>query len=347
MKLAVAAFTETGVKLGKKIASEFSTQGDSCTVSASSSIAAACGVDDIGDLSRWTKQAFSNAEGLIFVGASGIAVRAIAPYLKDKFTDPAVVSVDELGQFSVSLLSGHIGGANKLADKVARAVGGIAVISTATDVQGCFSVDSWAIQQGLSIEDRIAAKKISAALLSGKPVYLRSDFPIEGNLPKGISWADSGELGIFITAREDIKPFDKTLLLHPKNAILGIGCRRGMSAQSISEAVFDALKVAGISALSLKCAATIDLKADEQGLIEFCVSQCIPMHTYSADELLNTKGEFTPSAFVSSVTGVDNICERAAVCAGGELITKKQARNGVTTAIAQTSVSISFSEEEE
>jgi len=347
VKLAVVAFTETGVKLGKKIASEFSAQGDSCTVSAPSSIAGACGAADIGDFSRWTKQAFSDADGLIFVGASGIAVRAIAPYLKDKFTDPAVVSVDELGQFAVSLLSGHVGGANKLADKVAMAVGGIAVISTATDVQGCFSVDTWAVKQGLSIAGKTAAKRISAALLSGKPVYLRSDFPIEGKLPEGIFWADSGELGIYITTREDIRPFDKTLLLHPKNTILGIGCRRGVSAQTISEVVFDVLKVAGISALSLKCAATIDLKADEQGLIEFCVGQGIAMHIYSAEELLNAKGEFTPSAFVSSVTGVDNICERAAVCARGELIIKKQARNGVTTAIALASVSLSFSEEEE
>ena len=127
-------------------------------------------------LAEFAGPVFQASDVLIFVGACGIAVRAIAPHIHDKQTDPAVVSLDELGRFVIPLLSGHIGGANALAVRLAAALGATAVVTTATDVNGRFSVDTWAASQGLFIDDMRAAKAVSAAILEG-PVPLVSDFP--------------------------------------------------------------------------------------------------------------------------------------------------------------------------
>ena len=347
MKLAIVAFTKTGAELAKRIGAMLIENGNTCLIAASKNAALSCGVEETGDLKSWTERVFSQMDGLIFVGASGIAVRTVAPFLKDKFTDPAIVSVDELGQFAVPLVSGHIGGANALAREIAKITGGTAVISTATDVQGLFAVDEWAANQGLVIADRTAAKEISAALLDGEKIGFRSDFPVYGKLPNSIETSDSGRIGIYITVKDSIRPFETTLLLHPKAITLGIGCRKGTPAQVISDAVFEALSEAGISVPALKDVASIDLKADEQGLLDFCSERELPLTTYTAQELSKISGDFTPSAFVEEITGVSNVCERSAVAAGGTLIIKKQAGKGVTVAAAIAPFSLSFPEEME
>ena len=347
MKVAIVAFTKTGAELAKKIDTMLSENGNTCLTAASKNAAQSCGLAEVVDLKSWTGQMFSQMDGLIFVGASGIAVRAVAPLLKDKYTDPAVVSVDELGKFAVPLVSGHIGGANALAREVARITGGAAVISTATDVQGLFAVDEWAANQGLVITDRTAAKEISAALLAGEKIGFHSDFPVYGKLPRGIEKADKGRIGLYITVKDGLKPFETTLRLHPKVVTLGIGCRKGTSASAISDAVSAALGEAGISVLALKGVASIDLKADEQGLLDFCGERGLEFATYSAQELSKISGDFTSSAFVEDITGVNNVCERSAVAAGGTLTIKKQAGKGVTVAAAIAPFSLSFPEEME
>ena len=132
--------------------------------------------------------AFSEMDALIFVGAAGIAVREIAPYVRDKRTDPAVLSLDERANFVIPLLSGHIGGANALARRLAAALGATAVVTTATDVNGKFSVDTWAAEHGCAISDMGGAKQISAEILEHS-VPVCSDFPIQGPLPDGWFWA--------------------------------------------------------------------------------------------------------------------------------------------------------------
>ena len=347
MRLAIAAFTETGGELAKKIGAELSALGNICLLAATKKAALSCDMDEIGEMKSWIGQMFAHMDGLIFVGASGIAVRSVAPFLQDKFTDPAVVSVDELGQFAVPLVSGHVGGANALAREIAQITGGTAVISTATDVQGLFAVDEWAVNQGLVIADRTAAKEISAALLAGEKIGFRSDFPIDGHPPDGIETADGGKIGIYVTVQENLMPFETTLLLHPKAIALGIGCRKGTPAQVISDAVSAALSEAGISELALKNVASIDLKAKEQGLLDFCSERELPFTTYSAKQLSKIPGEFTPSDFVENITGISNVCERSAVAAGGTLTIKKQAGKGVTVAAATLPFSLSFPEETE
>jgi len=321
---AIIAFTRRGAALGRTLAHSLES-----TLHVPARFAPEVEAEAYDSLEGWTAKAWTEADALIFVGAAGIAIRAIAPHVKDKFTDPAVVSVDEAGRFVIPLLSGHVGGANELALKVAALTGGQAAVSTATDVNGLFAVDVWARERDMVITDRVLAKEISAALLEGKPVGFVSDFghPCPAGLARG-----PAELGVWVTYRRGEGPFPRTLRLAPRGLILGIGCRKGTPEENIREAVEEALS--GFEPQAVVQAATIDLKKEEPGLLAFCEAHNLPLAIFSAEELAQAEGRFTQSAFVAHITGVDNVCERAAVCAGGTILMPKRAKNGVTTAVA-------------
>lgn len=324
MTAAILAFTRRGGALGKKLAEALD-----ASLHVPARFAAEVGAEACDSLEGWTARMWGEKDALIFVGACGIAVRAIAPHVKDKFTDPAVVSVDEAGRFVIPLLSGHVGGANELALRVAALTGGQAAISTATDVNGLFAVDVWARERDMAITDRTLAKEVSAALLEGKAVGFASDFGHP--CPQGLT-ASPAELGVWVTWKTGNGPFARTLRLAPKGLILGIGCRRGTTQAAIEEAVSAAL--AGYEPAAVERVATIDLKQNEPGLLAFCAAHDLPLSVYSAAELAAAEGEFTPSDFVKGITGVDNVCERGAVLAGGAILVPKQAKNGVTAAVA-------------
>ena len=186
MRIRIIAFTEVGCTLAGELAADLRTAGDEAMASGPARFVGGGELAAYESLSSWTEAAFSQADALVYVSACGIAVRAIAPYVRDKYLDPAVVCVDETGHFVVPLLSGHVGGANDLARRVAGICGGTPVISTATDVHGVFAVDEWAVRQGLAILDREAAKRVSASLLAGETVGLVSDYPISGGMPSGL-----------------------------------------------------------------------------------------------------------------------------------------------------------------
>lgn len=285
-------------------------------------------------------EVFNWADTLIFIGSCGIAVREIAPHVRDKRTDPAVVCIDELGKFVVSLLSGHIGGANEMAAKIAAKIHAVPVITTATDINNKFSVDAWAAKNGFLIDNMHRAKMVSAAILE-QTVPLVSDFAITTNLPNGVVPDNSGDLGICISYLKK-EPFEQTLRLIPKILHIGIGCRRGTPAAVINEAIKTVLAQYKVDIRAVKSVASIDLKADEEGLLEFCEKNKLSPVFYSAAELLQVSGEFTTSAFVQSVTGVDNVCERAALLGADELIVKKTAINGVTVAVAAEKLEVRF-----
>lgn len=207
---------------------------------------------------------FDQKDGLVFVGACGIAVRAIAPLVKDKRTDPAVVVCDERGRFAISLLSGHAGGANRLTEQIAALLEATPVITTAS---ACYAISSSEQQ--------------------------------------------------------------------PQNLVLGIGCRRGTSAETIERAVTILLGDQKISLSRICQLATLDLKRQEEGLLGFAAAHNLPLHFYSAAELAQVQGEFTSSDLVLRMVGVDNVCERAAALCGraGKLILQKTAKDGVAVAV--------------
>jgi len=322
VKLSIVAFTKTGAALLNRLEDGMRAAGYEVM---DASVLRRGGTEPRPSLHDWAEQAFSG-DAVLFVGACGIAVRAIAPFVRDKFCDPAVVSVDELGRFAVPLLSGHVGGANKLAKEVAKLTGGVAVISTATDLHQKFAVDLWAASQGLSIGERELAKRVSAAVLAGEKVGFQSDFPVAGRLPDGLLYIQSGPLGIHLTLDGHTRPFDNTLHLFPRLVTVGVGCRKGISEEQFEQAVLSVLASHQISLFAV-----------------FCGKYSLPLETVSAQTLVQTEGQFTGSAFVERTVGVDNVCERAAVaCGGGELLFRKVAIDGVTVAAAMPFPELTF-----
>lgn len=333
MKLALFAYSRRGCETALRAARALCVPGDECRRYASEKYAGGAFEPIHPPCARFTGPLFDWADALVFVGAAGIAVRSIAPYVRDKRTDPAVLCVDELGRFVIPLLSGHIGGANALARRLAAALGAVPVITTATDVNGRFSVDDWAARNGLFIDGMASAKAVSAAILEG-PVPLASDFPVAGELPPGVVAGESGPVGICLSWRRK-RPFAQTLLLVPTVLHLGLGCRRGVGEDAIRAAVERVLEEHRIHPKAVKCAASIDLKRDEAGLLAYCAAQNWPLSFYSAERLAALEGDFTPSERVLRITGVDNVCERAAMVGAQRLLVRKTAWNGVTAAVAE------------
>ena len=274
---------------------------------------------------------FSAHRLLIFICACGIAVRDIAPHLKSKTEDPAVLVMDDNGRFVIPILSGHIGGANEYARKIAAITGAVPVITTATDGAERFSCDAWAASHNCAISSMSAARDVSAAILTGD-VALSSEYPLPEKLPPGLIKADSGETGIWIGIHK-MEPYAVTLRLIPRVLRLGIGCRRGVSADTISAAVRQVLDGAGIDLRAVSRIATIDVKRHEAGLLDFAGNSGVPIVFYSAAELSAVKGDFEESDFVRQTVGAGSVCERAAAL-DGTLIIRKTAMNGVTVAAA-------------
>ena len=328
--IGIIAFTKAGCALAKKLADGLGLGSGS--VCGPARFADELGIDAYGSLDAWTQAHFTTDDALIFVGASGIAVRAIAPHVRDKFSDPAVVSVDEAGRFVVPLLSGHVGGANELAREVAAITGGQAAVSTATDVNGLFAVDEWAARHGFAILERSIAKEISAALLDGRPVGFRSDFELDEK-PSGAT-EGAADIGFVVSLDDSAMPFPRTLHLVPRVATVGVGCRKGTDPSALEQAVADALAEANVSAKAVTAIASIDVKKDELAILELASKMGWSPVFYTADELAAVPGEFSSSDFVKRTVGVDNVCERAACASGGELVLGKQAGGGITVAIA-------------
>lgn len=303
------------------------------------------------------KEIFHDVDAIIFVSACAIAVRTIAPYLESKTTDPAVIVIDELGHYAISLLSGHIGGGNEITKQVASWIGATPIISTATDLNRLFAVDVFATSNGLYIDNMQLAKEISSSLLDGNTIGFTCDYAITTPIPHHLqlftkkvvddsnSTSSSLPLGFTVSHSDSIMPFEKTLHLIPKVITLGIGCRRGTALELIERQVLDTLQSHNISIHAVTQVASIDLKADEEGLINFCSKYNLPFQTYTANELNSIEGEFTPSTFVQSVTGVDNVCERSAICScpKGEFLIRKTASQGVTVAAVARNITIQFS----
>lgn len=336
-KIAVISFTEKGRQISLRISETCGLDAQRfCFHTHSDSEA-----ESFSDTSAVIGRLFGSVDAIIFVCACGIAVRTISPFIKSKQTDPAVIVLDDCGRFVIPILSGHLGGANELSKTIADKLGTQSVITTATDIGGKFSPDSFAAANDLLIDDLSAAKKIAAAVLDGEKAGFISDYEYV-DLPNELSLEEACRTGIYI-GTEELYPYDVTLRLIPKNVVLGLGCKRGTSAQAIEDAVMAALNENGIPFERVCAAATIDIKADEEGMLEFCRSHRLPFFTYSAEELSSADGDFSASDFVKKTTGVDNVCERSAVkCSGGKLIISKTAAEGVTVAAAEKPVLIDF-----
>ena len=326
MTIWLISYTARGRDLAARVSELLRTLGHSCRTFA---LPKFCGAGDepltcsAGD---WAKAGFAGADGLVFVCASGIAVRAVAPHVKDKRRDPAVLVLDEAGRFVIPLLSGHLGGAN---------------VESQTTPDGNFPTVASPNPEEPAAMAMALAKAVSAALLSGERVGFCSDLPLAGDLPGELT-AGEAELGILVSA-EDKRPFARTLRLVPRRYTVGIGCRKGKEEQELEAFLLQNLDRCGVGLHELRALASIDLKKDEPGLVTLAEKVGLPFYTYSAEALRQVPGDFTPSVFVREVTGVDSVCERAAVLSsGGELVVRKAAENGMTFALAKKEEAIRF-----
>ena len=297
----------------------------------------------------WVGCHFDTDDAIIFVGACGIAVRSIAPYVTSKKSDPAVLVIDECGKFVISLLSGHLGGANELTLEVAELLGAVPVVTTATDLHHRFAVDVFAKKNHCEIQNMKAAKAVSAALLAGETVGFYSEFPWTGSLPEGLKECsadkqDRPAIGIAVTIHPSCEPFTSTVQIIPGVVTLGMGCRRNKEAEVIESEASVCLSDADIYRQAVEKLTSISIKKDEPGLQKLSKDWGIPFITFEEEELNHAEGESTSSEFVKTVTGVNNVCERSAVLGAeqGRLIKNKTGRNGVTTALALRNWEVHF-----
>ena len=310
---------------------------------------------------------FEQVDAIVFVTASGIAVRSVAEHLAHKSEDPAIVCMDECGKHVISLVSGHAGGANALTQMLADVMWATPVITTATDVEGRFSIDDYAREHNLVVTDWAKAKAISAEVLAtgAEPVWIEEPAVTQGEekgaceirkvqKSTGIDGCENrvdvkrlqiGSHQVIITPK-DVPVDAQTLQLIPRCIVAGVGCKKGTPVDKIEHAVQEAFAKAGLRMEALCAVASIDLKKEEAGLLEFCETRNVPFETYAAEELQAVPGTYSASEFVSGVTGVDNVCERSAVkyasehdmnqdqrllrmqVDGGELLLRKQAQDG-------------------
>lgn len=333
MKIALISVTRNGTEISAKIAlrQQQCTQYAFEKYSNENTVAFA-------KLGLLISDIFSKYDALVFICAVGTAVRVIAPHILSKFTDPAVIAIDEQGKFVVSLLSGHIGKANALAQKIADILQAVPVITTATDIGGKFSPDSFAVANNLHICEMETAKEIAAAVLNNEKIGIYSEYIIE-NLPECFS--EYSNIGINISDDFHSNPFDKTLHLVPKNIVVGIGCKRNTDEKMLEDFILKNLEKYSIPIWRVCSVNTIDLKKDEKAVCKFTEKYGITMKVFSAEKLMAVNGDFSKSEFVLKTTGADNVCERSA-CADGMIFAPKYAENGMTIALAEMPVKIDF-----
>jgi len=280
------------------------------------------------------QQCWQEYDNLICIMATGIVVRTLAPLLTDKRRDPAVVVCDERGRFAISLLSGHLGGGNALAEQVAGLLAGQAVITTASDVLGRTALDLWAADLGLAVADQRSLTRVMGKLVNQGAVSLYSDYPLP-ELPADIERQEQAETAdLVITSRTDVQTVGA--VLHPQALIAGIGCNRNTPAAEIEQALQECCAEHNLALPSVRSLASIDLKDDEPGLLDFAGSRGYRVDFYSRDQLNGVDGVAT-SAVVFKATGAKGVAEPAAVLAagGGRLLVRKMKWANVTVAIAE------------
>ncbi len=327
MFITVICFTEEGSRLAKRIKDGLIEDKVTCFMKSKAGKPANDDVRLLADengIDGLVERCFCSEDAIIFVGAAGIAVRKIAPFIKGKTEDPAVLVVDELGMNVISLLSGHVGGANDLTIRLSKVLNAYPVITTSTDINGKFAVDTWARKKRIDIDNPSAIKEVSAKVLRDEELKI-------GVLPDIIITEDMRTS----LARPEL------LKLRTKRYLIGVGCKKDKSPKDLEAFLNEWLNRLLIETSDIACIASIDLKKDESCITEWAVKHDIPFVIFSADELSKAQGDFTSSDFVNETTGVDNVCERAAVSAGkfyddvyGKLIFKKYSKDGMTLAVA-------------
>lgn len=330
MKLACLSFSESGAKLGETL--EGLTKYNIVHYRNGS-------IE--GGIKLRMKDIWTKHKGIIFVSATGIATRFIAPYIKDKTTDPAVLVVDDRGRFVISLLSGHIGGANEIAEYISKEIGATPVITTASDSRGFESIDIFAKSNKYHMEDMKSITKLTSMMVNGKKIGIYTEEKAIINYPNIEVIKDLNRLqaidGLIIVSSRNLKVFDPIkipyTILRPKNINIGIGCRKGVEGKRIIKAIEEAFEKVDISTNSIKNIATVEVKKDERGIIEAAKYYNCFLNIFSIEDIEKVEDKFTKSQFVKDTIGVYSVSEPCAYLLGGDFLLKKEKYNGITISI--------------
>ena len=385
MKLAIISFTENGIKLSQTVAKRLSRRKVTLYTKCSRYTAEDLKVQRVKEsLQVWTAQRMAEGDALLFIGACGIAVRAIAPNLMDKLHDVPVLVMDEEGQYVIPILSGHVGGANELARELADLMDACPVITTATDVQKKFAVDLFAKRNHLEIMNKDGIAKVSAKALAGEQLTIavrakniecyhpkfcevcEEDFTEaenqllrEANMHKQdqeacgveqplrlVPYVKDQPVDIVVSEMQDNK--NALIWLRPRRYVVGMGCRKNKDTEELLAFYQETLEQAMVEPGEVYALASIDKKKDEPGLLAISERMRILFFTYTAEELNRVGACVHSSEFVKAQVGVDNVCERAAFAGcgvSGWLIYEKHAFDGMTIAIAERNWSVILDEE--
>lgn len=297
----------------------------------------------------WTKKYFRKDNVLVFIGACGIAVRSVAPFLKNKKKDPAVLVCDEHGNNIISLLSGHVGHGNEACNILSSLIGANPVITTSSDVNKVFALDVFAEKNNLTVSDFQKLKMYSSSFLEEKKCFMHIDENIREyvsikNKPEYVDSEDCTDdcRDNFFTLSYSAKRTG-CLKLIPRCIIIGVGCRKGKSFFCIRRFIRNVMKENNISEKSVYSVASIDLKKNEKGIIKFAKKIGVPFVTFSAAELNAVEGNFRSSDFVRKITGTDNVCERCVIASGADaFIIHKQSFRGMTVAMGIRKTELTF-----
>ncbi|MFT8340873.1 MAG: cobalt-precorrin 5A hydrolase [Clostridium beijerinckii] len=288
-----------------------------------------------------TKEAMNNSEGIIFIASTGIAVRAIAPFLEGKDKDPGIVVVDLSCKYAINILSGHLGGGNELTYKVSEILNSMPIITTASDNLGLIAPDILAKENNLIIEDLKKAKYMAALLIDKKIIGIKDDYNIIkiSNGYEKIQYLR--EDCIWITHclkssnNEELEKNDysRILRLIKKDIVLGIGCRKGTTYEKLYDFVNANLIKYNLDIRAVSCIVSVDIKANEEGIIKLAERINCPFKTFSKDEIKTVQDKYDKSEFVFKTLGITGVCEPSVDLAGAEVIISKIKHEGMTLAI--------------
>ena len=328
MKIAVISVTEQGDFIADKIKETYAT--DSFSKNKAEGF----------DIKSISKLCMENYSAVIYIASTGIAVRSIAPYIKSKAVDPAVIVIDCTGKYAISLLSGHLGGANKLTLEIAKSIGAMPIITTASDNLGFLAPDVLAKENELEVGDLTKAKTIAALLVAGKKVgFLDEDGKL--NLPAGYETVklnnyDDYEGLVYVTNKDKIDFSNiKMLKLIRKNIILGIGCKKNYDGEKMLKQVSEVLKEYNIDKRAIKCISTVEVKRNEKAIINLSESLKCELKIWGINEIKAVQHKYIGSDFVEKTIGVRAVCEPCAELSGGEFLSPKLNIEGMTLCIGK------------
>lgn len=327
MKL-IISFSKDGKALGEKLAEFISGKHINSK-------------DFDGSIKKYIEENWRELDFIIFISSTGIAIRYIKDAIISKDVDPGILVIDDLGKNVISLLSGHLGGANKLTREIAGKLNSNPVITTATDNRNIEAVDVYSKRNNLEIKRIKDIKSISTLMIEGEKIGFYSDIKIEKIDYKNIVEIENLDnlkdvSGIIIITNKIIEiPEIPSIILRPKNLVIGIGCRRGKPKEEIINAIKEDFGKLNLSEKSIKEIGTIEIKKDEKGIIETAEHYNVNLKIFTVEEISKVEDKFEKSDFVKKTVGVYNVSEPVAYLLGGEILQGKARHDGITISIGE------------